>query len=87
VVGLLPSTTYTLVLNVAGRTMLSDTVQYTTDTLPTFIKGQVLTLAQGTLGSGFTLLAPLNVHDTADAVAFDSIGRVRWYRIFRTGTS
>jgi|HubBroStandDraft_6_1064221.scaffolds.fasta_scaffold21510_3 hypothetical protein len=82
VLGLLPSTTYTLVLHVAGKGVLSDTLQYTTDTLPTFISGQVLTLAQGTLGPGFTLLAPLNVHDTADAVAYDSVGRVRWYRLF-----
>jgi hypothetical protein len=83
VLALLPSTTYTLVLTVAGQhTTMSDTVQYTTDTLPTFIQGLGLTVAQGSLGPGLTLLASLNPVDTASAVAFDSIGRVRWYRMF-----
>lgn len=83
VLGLLPSTTYTLVLNVAGNhTIVSDTMRYTTDTLPSLIQGAVLTVAQGALGPGFNLVATLNPMDTTTAIAYDSIGRVRWYRIF-----
>ena len=87
VLGLLPNTTYTLVLNVAGQTTASKTVQYTTGPLPDQIARMQLTLAQGTLGSGYTLLAVITSNDTADAVAYDSIGRVRWYDVIPGSSS
>ncbi|HZS58386.1 MAG TPA: aryl-sulfate sulfotransferase [Gemmatimonadaceae bacterium] len=82
VLGLLPNTTYNLVLRVRGKTTQSDTLQYTTDSVPAYVSNQRLTLSQGTFGPGFTMLATLNSFDTATAIAYDSIGRVRWYRVF-----
>jgi arylsulfotransferase ASST len=80
VLGMLANMTYTLVVHVAGRNITSDTIQFTTGALPNLIQQMSLTLTQGTLGSGYTLLAALSTTDTVTAVAFDSIGRVRWYR-------
>jgi hypothetical protein len=82
VLGLLPNTTYNLVLQLAGHGTKADTLQYTTGEIPSYVQRLALTLQSGTLGSGFTLLDPLNSFDTATAIAYDSIGRIRWYRIF-----
>lgn len=81
VLGLLPNTDYTLTLHVAGQTTVSQPVPFTTDSLPHLIRRLSLTPSQGTLGSGYTLLAALSTTDTVTAVAFDSIGRVRWYHL------
>jgi Arylsulfotransferase (ASST) len=82
VLGLLANTTYTLVLHVKGNTTLADTMQFTSGPVPPTVANQALTLSQGTFGPGFTMLATLNTIDTATAVAYDSIGRIRWYREF-----
>lgn len=82
VLGLLPNTTYNLVLRVGGNGTAADTIQYTTEDIPAYVKQLQLTLAGGTFGPGFTLLDPLNSFDTATAIAYDSIGRIRWYRVF-----
>ncbi len=83
VLGLLPNMTYQLVLRVVGNTVAVDTMTYTTAALPPYIAALTLTFSQGQLGSGFTLLDPLLANsDTTIAIAYDSIGRVRWYRFF-----
>jgi len=83
VLGLLPNTTYNLVVTAAGHGHpSSQTVQYTTEEIPAYVQRLVLTLSQGQLGPGFTLLASLSSFDTTVAIAYDSIGRIRWYRMF-----
>jgi hypothetical protein len=82
--GLLPSTSYTNVVQVFGRggRMVSDTVPSTTAALPTYIQQIHVTYA-GTPSGGLTLLEPLAFTGDSTAVAaIDSLGRVRWYRIF-----
>jgi hypothetical protein len=82
VLGLLPNTTYSLVLHVAGKTVVADTVSYVTTDIPAYVQQLALTLSQGQFGPGYTLLDPLASTDTTVAIAYDSIGRIRWYRVF-----
>jgi hypothetical protein len=80
--GLLPSTTYTQVLQVTGRgRVASDSVTFTTGALPAYVQGASLTYT-GAPTSGYTLVSPLFTPDTGIIVVFDSSGRVRWYRTF-----
>jgi hypothetical protein len=85
VLGLRPRTQYNFAveaLNGAGQTT-SDTVTFTTDSLPTFLASS--SLAGATLSSGGFLLTALFDGTSAYAVAFDSAGQVAWYRAFPGG--
>lgn len=85
VLGLQPATTYHVFVEAsgAGSTVASDTVDFTTDTLPTFL--QATSLASGTPSSGGYILTAVGDTNVAFAVAFDSMGAVRWYREFTEG--
>ena len=74
--GLLPSTTYTQVLQVTGRgRVASDSVTFTTGALPAYVQGASLTYT-GAPTSGYTLVSPLFTPDTGIIVVFDSSGDI-----------
>lgn len=88
VLGLLPAIQYNLtlqVVGVAGATVDPQFLQVTSN-LPTSLTDAHITYT-GTPGPGYTLLSTIleKTGNTA-AIAFDSLGRVRWYREF-TNTS
>ncbi len=88
VLGLLPSTTYQEVLQVYGPTgSVSTTFSATTPSLSSFVQGIKLQVS-GTFGPGYTLVSPIAypLTDSAVMVAFDSQGRIRWYRTFAPGS-
>jgi Arylsulfotransferase (ASST) len=83
--GLLPQTTYVNVLQLfgAGGVMSADTINYTTAALPAHVAEATLTLVTGHPGAGYYLVSPIEpTTDTAMVVAFDSLARIRWYRMF-----
>jgi hypothetical protein len=85
--GLLPNTIYHHIIEVTGLggTARSDTLSFQTGTLPLFISRMRLELT-GTPTSGYTMLSPVALgNDTSAVVAFDSLGTVRWYRLFADG--
>jgi hypothetical protein len=85
VLGLRPETAYNFYLEGygGGVTAQSDTATFTTGALPAFLASASLTSA--TPASGGYVLAPLFNGSSAFAVAFDSAGRVAWYREFPGG--
>ena len=85
VLGLRPETDYSLAVEAvnAGGSITSDTVTFTTAALPTFL--QSASISSTTPTSGGYILASLYDGSTAYATAFDSAGRVAWYRAFPGG--
>ncbi len=91
IVGLLPFHTYVITVQAwGGGYRSSATWGYATGGLPARVQAASL-VATGTFSRGFTLVAPLRDSspayaklpaDSAIAVAFDALGRLRWYRIF-----
>lgn len=81
--GLLPSTAYFHVVErvKAGTVSVSDTVQAATGQLPPYLQ-QVHMQMTGAPTSGFILTAVADTGRTSFTVAFDSTGRLRWYREF-----
>ena len=82
VLGLRPGTKYNFAVEAlnsrAQRT--SDTVTFTTDTLPTFLASS--SFAGATPSSGGYVLTSMFDGTSAHVVAFDSTGRLAWYRSF-----
>ena len=82
VLGLRPGTQYNFAVEAlnsrAQRT--SDTVTFTTDTLPTFLASS--SFAGATPSSGGYVLTSMFDGTSAHVVAFDSTGRLAWYRSF-----
>jgi len=85
VLGLRPATQYNFAVEAvngsAQRT--SDTVSFSTDTLPAFLAGS--SFAGTTPAAGGYVLTAMYDGSTAYAVAFDSAGQVAWYRAFPGG--
>jgi hypothetical protein len=82
--GLLPTKGYRNVLERFGAGGVKlDTVGYTTAALPNHVAAATLTTKSGRLGGGYYLVSPIEpTTDTSLIVAFDSVERVRWYRMF-----
>lgn len=82
VLGLRPGTQYNFAVQAinsrAQRT--SDTVTFTTDTLPTFLASS--SFAGATPSSGGYVLTSIFDGTAAHVVAFDSLGQLAWYRTF-----
>lgn len=85
VLGLRPETGYSFAVEAvnAGGTTTSDTVAFTTGALPTFL--QSASLSSASPSSGGYVLTSLYDGSTAFVTAFDSAGRVAWYRAFPGG--
>lgn len=85
VLGLLPETAYSFYAEAAGggTTVASDTVTLTTAALPTFL--QTVSLSSDAPASFGYILTSLWDGSTAYIAAFDSVGRVAWYRAFPGG--
>jgi hypothetical protein len=85
VLGLRPSTAYDFAVEAigSGGTATSDTVTFTTDSLPTFLASA--SISSPAPSSGGYILTALNNGSTGYATAFDSAGRVAWYRAFPGG--
>jgi hypothetical protein len=84
VLGLLPANPYNLTLQVVGPggATIEPRFLQATDDLPTSIADARITYS-GTPGPGYTLVSPIEPTTPSSAViAFDSLGRVRWYREF-----
>jgi hypothetical protein len=82
VLGLRPGTTYNFAVEAAnGHSQItSSTLTFTTDTLPTFLASS--SFSSSAPASGGFVLTALFDGANAYAVAFDSAGRVAWYRAF-----
>jgi len=85
VLGLLPETEYHFYAEAmgGGQTATSDTTTLTTGALPTFLQSVSLTSASPA-SFGYIVTAIWD-GSTAYATAFDSTGRVAWYRAFPGG--
>lgn len=85
VLGLRPATAYRFVVEAggAGGTTASDTIPFTTDTLPTFL--QATRFDSDAPSSGGYIITAVGDSTTAYAAAFDSAGDLRWYRAFAEG--
>ncbi len=86
VLGLLPETVYHLTLQVMGVNGETVTPRYTQTVgeLPSELQDAKITYT-GTPGPGYTLVSPIEeTSSLGAAIAFDSLGRVRWYREFPT---
>lgn len=85
ILGLLPFTRYTLTVEVkAGHRHTSADAWYYTRGLPPSVQAASLAVT-GRFSRGLTLVSPLALNPTTDsaiAVAFDAVGRLRWYRMF-----
>jgi hypothetical protein len=86
VLGLHPHTRYDFAIEVVNRDAqsTSDTVTFTTDTLPSFLAST--SWAAATPAAGGYILTALFDGSSAYAVAFDSVGQVAWYRAFPGAT-
>lgn len=88
ILGLAPSSTYKLVVEVkrGALTVRTDSVSGTTGQLPSPLQDLRLQFT-GAIPSGYILTAPFNFKgDTVGyVVAFDTLGQIRWYREFREG--
>jgi arylsulfate sulfotransferase len=86
--GLLPNASYSNRLEIlGGGSRVTETVQVATGALPPYVQQASLTINKGSFSRGFTLFSPiLYKGDSVLALAFDSRGRVRWYREFDPGT-
>ncbi len=84
VLGLLPSTTYSLVAEVqgGGRRAWTNMAEARTGRLPPDLEGVKLTWTAGLPTAPYLLAAPDTAHHLAYDVAFDRHGRIRWYRSF-----
>lgn len=88
VLGLLASSTYNEVLQVWGPSgMVSKTLAATTPALSPYVQGITLKVS-GAFTRGYTLVSPIAYpsSDSAVMLAYDSQGRIRWYRTFAPGT-
>ena len=85
VLGLRPSTAYNFAVEAigSGGTATSDTVTFTTDSLPTFLASSSISSASPS--SGGCIITALNDGSTGYVTAFDSVGQVAWYRAFPGG--
>lgn len=85
VLGLRPETAYNLYAEAVGggASATSDTVMFTTGALPTFL--QSVSLSSATPASFGYIITAIWDGSTAYATAFDSAGRVAWYRAFPGG--
>ncbi len=91
ILGLLPFHTYVITVQaLGGGHRTSATWGYATGGLPPWVQAASL-VPTGTFTRGYTLVAPLRDSspsyaavppDSALAVAFNALGRVRWYRVF-----
>jgi hypothetical protein len=81
--GLLPATSYRHVLERmrGGRLATSDTVQATSGELPPYLREMHMRMT-GAPTSGLVLTAVADTGRSSFVVAFDSTGRLRWYREF-----
>jgi arylsulfate sulfotransferase len=83
--GLLPNSTYAMSIEVVGgNKRIAATGQFFTGALPPRVQAASL-VPTGTFSRGYTLVSPLALLPTTDsaiAVAFDAVGRIRWYRLF-----
>ena len=86
--GLLPNAPYTNRLEIVGSGgTTTETIQVATGSLPPYVQQATLTTTSGSFTRGYTLFGPIfYAGDSVLAVAFDSKGRVRWYREFAPGT-
>jgi hypothetical protein len=84
VTGLAPSTDYQIYIEArAGADSgVSDTSSYTTDALPDALKDIRIDMATGTFPSGYIISEVAASDNTLYAVAFDSTGKLVWYRHF-----
>ena len=82
VLGLRPGTQYNFAVEAINSQAqrMSDTVTFTTDTLPTFLASS--SLAGPTPASGGYVLTSIFDGTAAHIVAFDSTGQLAWYRTF-----
>jgi hypothetical protein len=82
VLGLRPGTQYNLAVEAKNSHAqhTSDTVTFTTDTLPTFLASS--SFAGASPSSGGYILTSIFDGTSAHIVAFDSAGRLAWYRTF-----
>jgi len=85
VLGLRPATDYSFAVEAVNThgTVTSDTTTFTTGALPAFLQSASITSAAPS--SGGYILTSLYDGSTAYATAFDSAGRVAWYRAFPGG--
>lgn len=85
--GHLPNTNYAEILQIVGPGgTVSESFQVATGDLPTYVKTASLAV-NGTFGPGYTLVSPIMFNgDSVIMLAFDRLGRVRWYRTFPPGT-
>jgi hypothetical protein len=91
ILGLLPFHTYVVTVQAwGGRHRASGSWGYATGGLPARVQAASLVPA-GTFSRGYTLVSPVRDSspasaamppDSALAVAFDGLGRLRWYRVF-----
>ncbi len=82
--GLLPRSTYTQTLQVwGGRHVITQALSAQTGDLSPYLK-KISLHVTGTFGPGYTVVSPAAYlpGDSVVVVAFDAIGRVRWYRCF-----
>ena len=86
VLGLRPRTQYNFAVEAVNHVAqtTSDTVTFTTDSLPSFLASTALASASPSAG-GYVLTALFD-GTAAYAVAFDSAGQVAWYRAFPGST-
>jgi hypothetical protein len=86
VLGLAPSMSYRMVVEArtGDTSAVSDSTAFTTDTLPGFLGGTQL--VSSAPSDGGYLLAGLRDGNAEYVVAFDSTGRIAWYRAFNEGT-
>jgi outer membrane protein assembly factor BamB len=84
VTGLAPSTDYQIYIEArAGADFgASDTASYTTDALPSALSNIRIEMATGTFPSGYIITEVAASDNTLYAVAFDSTGKLVWYRHF-----
>ena len=84
VTGLDPSTDYEIYIEArAGADSgVSDKASYTTDALPEALKSIRIDMSTGTFPSGYILTEAKASDNTLYALAFDSTGKVVWYRHF-----
>jgi len=84
VTGLDPSTDYEIYIEArAGADSgLSEKASYTTDALPEALKSIRIDMSTGTFPSGYILTEAEASDSTLYALAFDSTGKIVWYRHF-----
>jgi hypothetical protein len=84
VTGLDPSSDYSIYIEArAGADSgISDTSSYTTDALPDALKNIRIDMATGAFPSGYIITEAETADSTLYALAFDSTGKLVWYRHF-----